>query len=52
MTGTFNGYLYIMRFIFTLGYVYMDVKLLLSISYSFRKSFVELSCFGERSLNP
>jgi hypothetical protein len=38
MTGTFDGYVYIMRFVFTLVYVCVDVKLLISISYSFRKS--------------
>jgi hypothetical protein len=48
MTGTFDSYLYIMRFMFTLAYVCVDVKLLISISYSFRKSSTEISHFGEK----
>jgi hypothetical protein len=47
MIGTFDGYLYSMSFMFTLVYVCVDVKLMLSISYSFRKSFAELFHFGE-----
>jgi hypothetical protein len=48
MTGTFDGYLYIMRRIFTLMYVYVDVKLLLFISYSFGKPSAKISRFGEK----
>jgi hypothetical protein len=45
MTDTFYGYLYIMRFMFTLVYVCVDVKLLISIPYSFRKSSTKVSHF-------
>jgi hypothetical protein len=38
MIGTFDDDLYVMRFIFTLMYTCVDVKLLFSISYSFIKS--------------
>jgi hypothetical protein len=48
MTSTFDGYLYIMRLIFTLVYVCVDVKLLLSISYSFGKPSAKISRFGEK----
>ena len=37
---------------FTLMYICMDVKLLLSISYSFKKSSTEISRFGDKGLNP
>ena len=50
MTVTFDDYLYIIRFLFTLVYVMWMLTLLLSISYSFRKSSAEIFLFRREML--